>query len=202
VLWHCWLSGGVLAWLSVWERGADLHMAQLMPLPLTVSCFSEIQIGFTFLVPAHSDSPGKRAVKCVCVCYLLCMVLLVPEQKMRALRVVCRAIIVEPLSLCNVILLFLQCCCLQCIGTVGWASERASGLWKLSHEVLVWLSVWSELQIVCIWSRWCHCHPKPHLLLPHLNPDWFYLSGTGLPRLSWKRGRETGIVVVVLVKLY
>ena len=42
--------------------------AQLMPLPLTVSCFSEIQIGFTFLVPAHLDSPGKRAVKRVCVC--------------------------------------------------------------------------------------------------------------------------------------
>ena len=41
------------------ERGADLHMAQLMPLPLTVSCFSKIQIGFTFLVPAHPDSPRK-----------------------------------------------------------------------------------------------------------------------------------------------
>jgi len=37
-----------------------------MPLPLTVSCFSEIQIGFTFLVPAHPGSPGKRAVKCKC----------------------------------------------------------------------------------------------------------------------------------------
>ena len=49
------------------ERGADLHMAQLMPLPLTVSCFSKIQIGFTFLVPAHPGSPGKRAVKWVCV---------------------------------------------------------------------------------------------------------------------------------------
>jgi len=41
------------------ERGADLHMAQLMPLPLTVSCFSEIQIGFTFLVLAHPGSPEK-----------------------------------------------------------------------------------------------------------------------------------------------
>jgi len=41
------LSSGVLAWLCL-ERGADLHMAQLMPLPLTVSCFSKIQIGFTF----------------------------------------------------------------------------------------------------------------------------------------------------------
>ena len=49
------------------EQGADLHMVQLMPLPLTVSCFSKIQIGFTFLVPAHPGSPGKRAVRCVCV---------------------------------------------------------------------------------------------------------------------------------------
>ena len=50
------------------ERDADLHVAQLMPLPLTVSCFSKIQIGFTFLVPAHLGSPRKRAVKRVCVC--------------------------------------------------------------------------------------------------------------------------------------
>jgi len=55
----------VVMWL---ERGADLHMAQLMSLPLTVSCFSEIQIGFTFLVPAYPGSPGKRATKWVCVC--------------------------------------------------------------------------------------------------------------------------------------
>jgi len=58
------LSGGVLAWLSVWRY---LHMSQLMPLPLTVRCFSKIQIDFTFLVPAHPGSPGKRAVKRVCV---------------------------------------------------------------------------------------------------------------------------------------
>jgi len=49
------------------ERGADLHMAQLMPLPLTVSCFSKIQVGFTFMVPAHLGSPRKGAVKWVCV---------------------------------------------------------------------------------------------------------------------------------------
>ena len=49
------------------ERGADLHMAQLMPLPLTVSCVSKIQIGFTFLKWAHPGSPGQRAVKRVCV---------------------------------------------------------------------------------------------------------------------------------------
>ena len=50
------------------ELGADLHMAQLMPLPFTVSCFSKIQIGFTFLLPGHPDSAGKRAFKWVCVC--------------------------------------------------------------------------------------------------------------------------------------
>jgi len=48
------------------ERGADLHMAQVIPpLPLTVSCFSKIQIGFTSLVPAHPGSPGQKAVKWV-----------------------------------------------------------------------------------------------------------------------------------------
>ena len=53
------------------ERGADLHMAQLVPLPLTVSCYSKIQIGFTFLVPAHLGSPEKRAVKrYVCVFFV------------------------------------------------------------------------------------------------------------------------------------
>ena len=47
------------------EEGADLHMAQLMPLPLTVSCSSKIQIGFTFLVPTHL---GKGLLNgCVCV---------------------------------------------------------------------------------------------------------------------------------------
>ena len=50
------------------ERDADLHMAQLIPLPLTASCSSKIQIGFTFLVPAHPGSPGLRAVNQVCVC--------------------------------------------------------------------------------------------------------------------------------------
>ena len=50
------------------ERDANLHMAQLMPLPLTVSCFGKIQIGFTFLVLPHLGSPGKRATKWVCVC--------------------------------------------------------------------------------------------------------------------------------------
>ena len=49
------------------EQGADLHMAQLLPLPLTVSCFSKIQTGFTFLVPADPGSPRHRAVRRLCV---------------------------------------------------------------------------------------------------------------------------------------
>ena len=53
------------------ERGADMHTAQRIPLPLTVSCFSKMQIGFTFLVPAHLGSPGQRAVKRVCVLWLM-----------------------------------------------------------------------------------------------------------------------------------
>ena len=55
-----WWGAGMVICL---ERCADLPI----PLPLTVSCFSKIQIGFTFLVPAHPGSPRKRAVKRVCV---------------------------------------------------------------------------------------------------------------------------------------
>ena len=51
-----WWGAGVVICL---ELGADLHVAQLMPLPLTVSCFSKVQIGFTFPVPAHLGSPGQ-----------------------------------------------------------------------------------------------------------------------------------------------
>jgi len=77
VLWHCWLGdrkgirpvkneqwgAGMVVCLV---RGAGLHMAQQIPLPLTVSCSSKIQIGFTFLVPAHPGSPGQRAIKRMC----------------------------------------------------------------------------------------------------------------------------------------
>jgi len=78
-LWRCWLGGrkGIRPVKTEWwgagvviclERGADLYMTQMMPLPLIDSCFSKIQIGYTILVPAHLDSPGLRAVKRVCVC--------------------------------------------------------------------------------------------------------------------------------------
>ena len=64
-----WWGVGVVICL---ELGADLHMAQLMPLPLTFSCFSKIQIDFTFLVPAHPGSPGQSAIKRVCI-YIVCL---------------------------------------------------------------------------------------------------------------------------------
>ena len=79
VLWCCWLGGrkGIRPVKTEWwgadaviclECGADLHTAQLMPLPLTDSCFSKIQVGFTFLVPAHPDISEKRPLTgCVCV---------------------------------------------------------------------------------------------------------------------------------------
>ena len=63
------------------EQGADLHMAQLMSLPLTVSCFSQIHIGFAFLVLAHPGSPGQRALKRVCVCVCVFLTLLVGRQE-------------------------------------------------------------------------------------------------------------------------
>jgi len=44
------------------ERGADLHIAQLMPLPLTVSCFSKIQIGLPFWYRLTRVVLEKRAV--------------------------------------------------------------------------------------------------------------------------------------------
>ena len=66
-----WWGAGVVICL---ERGTNLHVAQLMPVPFTVSCFSKIQIGFTFLVPAHLGSLGKGPLyRCVCVCVSVCM---------------------------------------------------------------------------------------------------------------------------------
>jgi len=68
-----WWDTGMVICL---ERDADLHMAQWIPLPLTLSCFSKIQIGFPFLVPAHPGSPGKRVIKWVCVIVLSLSVIL------------------------------------------------------------------------------------------------------------------------------
>jgi len=84
VLWRCWFGGRKGTWpvkSLQWGTGvvvclgwgANLYMAQLMPLSLTVSCFSKIHIGLTFVVPAHPGNPGqnpesRKMVVCVCVC--------------------------------------------------------------------------------------------------------------------------------------
>jgi len=86
VLWRCWLGGRkgirpVKNWVEGCWRGylsaarcrLAYHLTQLMPLPLTVSCFSKIQIGFTFLVWLTQVIPEKRAVKRVCVCVRACV---------------------------------------------------------------------------------------------------------------------------------
>ena len=106
------------------QRGADLHMAQLMSLPLTVSCFSKIQIGFTFLVPAHLRSPGKRPLNgcvCVCVCVRACVRVCVCELLYYTFIIQFAGerifLIGEHLAKC-----------LQCFDTVGWVAGRASGL--------------------------------------------------------------------------
>ena len=70
------------------ERGADLHMAQLMPLPITVSCSSKIQIGFTFLVPAYPGFLEKRPLKMV---------------------VVVVVVLIDRCSWCNVVVAVIEC---------------------------------------------------------------------------------------------
>jgi len=74
-----WLGAGMVICL---ELGVDLHIAQVTPLPLTVSCFREIQVGFTFLVPAHPGSPGQRAIKRMCVS-VLCFPIIAPCSRQK-----------------------------------------------------------------------------------------------------------------------
>jgi len=104
VLWRCrlgvrkdirpvkkleWWGAGMVICL---EKGADLHVAQLMTPPLTVSCFSKIPIGFTFLVLAHWGSPRQRAVKrlCVYVCVSVCVVYLLRVHRWTPNFLLCR----------------------------------------------------------------------------------------------------------------
>jgi len=71
------LSGGVLAWFSVWSK---VHMAQLVPLPLTVSCFSKILIGLPFwywLTWVVLEKGPLNGYVCVCVCVCVAMLLFV-----------------------------------------------------------------------------------------------------------------------------
>ena len=98
--------------------------------------------------------------------------------------------------LCDCVLL--QCICKLPVwkqqwrhytGTVTWRAmrqEEQTACKKLSDGVLAWLSDWSVVQIICIWSSWCHCHP---IISCFSKSRMVYFSGAGLPRLSWKKGR-------------
>ena len=137
VLWHCWMGDrkGIRPVKTEWwgagvviclERGADLHVAQLMSLPLTVSCFSKIRIGFTFLVPAHLGSPGKRAVKWVCVYCLFAS---------GCWPVFCHAIINKYwlIDWVLTVLLIFICCCPVCSATYSSTTrDRLPRSWKHS----------------------------------------------------------------------
>jgi len=95
------------------EQGADLHMTQLMPLPLTVSCFSKIRIGFTFLVPAHLGSPGKRAIKwgvCVTICLsgTVSEILALISQNFKRLHTLNAPPILQNFNMCNANTLCIQ----------------------------------------------------------------------------------------------
>jgi len=107
------------------EQRADLHMAQLMPLPLTVSCFSKIQISFTFLVPAYPGCPGKEAVKRVQCSFIFGSYLCFADHCMSVSAFIALTLLVGQ-------------------------QEGHPACKKLSSEVLAWLSVWSEVQ-TCIW---------------------------------------------------
>ena len=98
------------------ERNADLHMAQRMPLPLTVSCFSKVQFGFTYLVPAHPGSPGQRAVKRVCVCVCVCVCVMAQSVTMMWRGVACS-------SECAFRALCWICCVTVGIGNKVWLAS-------------------------------------------------------------------------------
>ena len=74
--------------------------------------------------------------------------------------------------------------CLQSFDTVGWSSGRASSLKKIKWWGLVWLSVESEMQIVCIWSSWCHCIPKSPSSVVSFKQET--VSGSGISWAIWK----------------
>jgi len=113
------LSSGVLAWLSVW-----------------LSCFSKIQIGFTFLVPADAGSPGKRAVKRVCVCVCVCVGHVGTKYTLPRVRVVDNG--KEILSMNEVLSYMLRSAAMLCEET------ELSNLLKLNESE--WLSYVGEVR--------------------------------------------------------
>ena len=106
----CWYD-----YVCVWQ-GADLHMSQLMPLPLTISSSSKSKLVLlSWFYLSGASSPGlswtksKRAIKWLCVCVCAC-----------ACVCVCMRVCMH---VCDYVLL-----CLQCFDAVGWVAGRAFGL--------------------------------------------------------------------------
>jgi len=140
------------------ERGADLHMAQLMPLPLTVSYFSKIQIGFTFLVPADPGSPGKRAVKMsvfLCVCNLVQLRKAGCAERpvaMCAGLIVCRAASASSragLAASSFSSAFaLSICCSQKNAWTFPSNSKATGIKNFNGEICKKITEWKHLRYV------------------------------------------------------
>ena len=165
---------------------------------------STIMIGVSgwmfLLVPAHLGSPGKRAVKRLCVC--------VSQRRPSWL---CSAVMHRTFS--QFLLITETNLCVVVHSRLHTRQQHLNSLQfhlqddRKLFSALTPLAGQQEVHPACknsMTSCWCgdltgaRCRlfaygpadvtaiPKPHRLLPHLNPDWFYLPGTGLPRLSWK----------------
>ena len=152
------------------ERGADLHTTKLMPLPLTVSCFSKIQIGFTFLVPAYPGSPGKGLLNgCVCVCvfYLPCTSL--PRFSWKRVHLSRCLFYFIYWTLPFVAVLWLTCAIFYCQWSCrlavlsGWVqfcepercrSHTASDAVVLQSQWSVWADEWQGCWWIQSWNWW------------------------------------------------
>ena len=70
---------------------------------------------------------------------------------------------------------------------------------NLSDEVLAWLSVWSEMQMTCIWFSWCHCHP---IISASENPEWFVLLVPAYPGSPGKKAIKRLCVCVCVLFIH
>ena len=122
------------------ERGSDLHIDQPMPLPLTIYCFSKIQIGFIFLVLDDPGSPRKRAVKCVCVCVLL----------MSCIWDTCWEVMLKPA--------WKRCALRRCLNikkVCGWNSRQSVPTHGKYIYIVIRISFqWYDLQPTVLWRCW------------------------------------------------
>ena len=149
-------------------------MTQLMPLLLTVSCFSKIQVTFTLWYRLTWVVPEKRPLNgCVCVCVVVLIICL------QSFDAVGSPAILEHFTKVKL-------------------AEEHPACKKLSGGVLAWLSAWSEVQ-TCIWPSWCHCHSlslasvKSRSVLPF----WYWLT-----RVVLDKGPLNGCVCLCVCVWY